>query len=141
MTPSTAPPAGVKGAYCLALHLPRRVQLSLPRFGTHTFRPGWYLYFGSAYGPGGLKARLARHLRREKAAHWHVDHLTVKADRLECLAFPGGDECSLRARFEAALGLSVPLAGFGSSDCRKCSSHLLQWEGGGGCGSKALPWC
>jgi len=30
--------------------------------------------------------------------------------------------------------LPIPIPGFGSSDCAKCRSHLLQWSNG-----KALP--
>jgi Uri superfamily endonuclease len=37
---------------------------------------GRYLYCGSAKGPGGLKARLSRHMRRGKSVRWHIDRLT-----------------------------------------------------------------
>jgi Uri superfamily endonuclease len=43
--------------------------------------------------------------------------------------FPGGDECAIVA---ALKHLPVPLPGFGSSDCRRCVSHLLAWPGGVG---------
>ncbi len=89
--------------------------------------PGLYLYCGSARGPGGLAARLARHMRREKRAHWHVDQLTCAGDVLGAWVFPGGDECAVNATLEK---FPTPLEGFGSSDCRHCRSHLRFWASG-----------
>ena len=88
---------------------------------------GDYLYCGSAHGPGGLRARLARHMRREKRAHWHVDQLTAKGRVLGAFIDEGGDECALNT---ALGGLPIALVGFGSSDCRRCASHLRRWPKG-----------
>ena len=41
--------------------------------------------------------------------------------------FPGGDECRL---VQMCSHLPMPIAGFGSSDCATCRSHLLQWSNG-----------
>lgn len=42
------------------------------------------------------------------------------------MAFPGQSECALLARLlEIDEGVSVPVPGFGSTDCRRCPSHLL----------------
>ncbi len=41
--------------------------------------------------------------------------------------FPGGGECAIVA---ALADLPVPLPGFGSTDCRRCVSHLLSWPDG-----------
>jgi histidyl-tRNA synthetase len=92
---------------------------------------GRYLYCGSAKGPGGLKARLSRHFRRGKSVRWHVDQLTERGSVIGSWIFPGGFECELVRRFSK---LPIPIPGFGSSDCAKCRSHLLQWSNG-----KALP--
>ena len=94
---------------------------------TASFIPGLYLYCGSARGPGGLAARIARHMRQEKRAHWHVDQLTREGEVLGAFVFPGGDECAINATLEA---LPTPLEGFGSSDCRRCTSHLRYWATG-----------
>ncbi|SDH56387.1 GIY-YIG nuclease family protein [Roseospirillum parvum] len=103
------------GAYVLRLGVGPGVWLA----------PGVYWYAGSAYGPGGLRARLGRHLRRDKAIRWHVDRLTVEpAVEVGFLAFPGAGECALVAALLAA-GATVPVPGFGSSDCRICPSHLV----------------
>jgi len=83
--------------------------------------PGDYLYCGSAHGPGGLRARLARHMRRDKRAHWHIDQLTTVGHVEGAFFVEGGDECALNAALEA---LPIPIEGFGSSDCPRCASHL-----------------
>jgi Uri superfamily endonuclease len=51
------------------------------------------------------------------------DNLTEAGTVLGAWTFPGGgDECDLVA---APSHLPVPIEGFGSTDCRKCRSHLL----------------
>lgn len=87
------------------------------------FAPGRYAYLGSARGPGGIRARCARHLRQDKTRHWHVDRLTVVAD-VTALAIINGDECNLTERL-LANAATVPVPGFGSSDCRTCPAHLV----------------
>jgi len=114
------------GAYALLISL--RSSLAVKAGArTASLAPGLYLYCGSARGPGGLAARIARHMRREKRAHWHVDQLTFEGEVFGAFVFPGGDECAINATLEA---LPTPLEGFGSSDCRRCRSHLRYWSKG-----------
>ncbi|PPD46641.1 MAG: endonuclease III [Methylocystis sp.] len=117
-TVALAPAAPGAYALWLRLHAPIAVRAGK---STTMLAPGDYLYCGSANGPGGLRARLARHWRREKRAHWHVDQLTVAGDILGAFVVAGGSECALNAALGA---LPNPLPGFGSSDCRRCVSHL-----------------
>jgi histidyl-tRNA synthetase len=124
-TAADAIPA-IRGAYVLAIELSAPVAVTIGRGRATTLDRGRYLYCGSAKGPGGLKARIARHMRRGKAVRWHVDQLTECATVLGAWVFPGGDECALVRR----LGLTAPLPGFGSADCRRCKSHLLAWPDG-----------
>tara|TARA_B100000959_G_scaffold287522_1_gene373520 strand:+ start:5151 stop:5492 length:342 start_codon:yes stop_codon:yes gene_type:complete len=89
-------------------------------------RCGWYLYVGSAFGPGGLKARLGRHLRTTKRRHWHIDTLLDHCPVRQI--WYRSAERELEHRW-ARLMLSqdnviIPLAGFGASDC-PCPSHLI----------------
>jgi Uri superfamily endonuclease len=86
---------------------------------------GNYLYLGSAYGPGGLPARLRRHLRADKRLHWHVDHLTIAGTVERVFALPNGCECDLVDHALKLPAIHAPIAGFGSSDCRRCTAHLL----------------
>lgn len=112
-----------KGAYALVIRL--RAAAPLPdRFGG-SLGSGLYCYFGSAHGPGGIRARCRRHMRRDKAKRWHVDWLTTRAETIEAIARPGMKECALAAALLELPGVSAPVAGFGSSDCRKCAAHLL----------------
>ncbi len=113
------------GAYALLLRLTEPVEAPARAFPSAVLTPGTYLYAGSAWGPGGIRARVLRHARRRKAQHWHVDRLTRVADLMTVIAFPGGHECEVIERARALPGTSVPIRGFGSSDCRSCAAHLL----------------
>ena len=108
------------GAYALLLRLGEPLDLR-----GALLMPGDYVYAGSAYGPGGIRARVARHARSDKASHWHIDRLTPAAALAGVLALPGGRECDVIARIEREPRSNVPIAGFGSSDCRVCAAHLL----------------
>ncbi len=120
------------GAYVMQIDLAEMVGVTLSGRTAIDLPAGRYLYCGSAHGPGGLKARLARHMRRGKSLRWHVDQLTEHGIVVGSWIFPGGDECELVRRFSQ---LPIPIRGFGSSDCTTCRSHLLHWPNG-----MALPW-
>lgn len=116
------------GSYLLVLALLRNQTRSIGRLGLFTLRRGVYAYCGSALGPGGIRGRLAHHLRAGDSRRWHIDSLLPFA-RLVALAFAPGDS-SQECRWSRQLGrlpnASFPVAGFGSSDCRrKCPSHLI----------------
>ena len=120
-------PAGLPaaaGAYVLyfAIGSPRR--LAIRSLGNPLLPEGAYAYCGNARGPGGIRARVARHLAPDKRRHWHVDHLSAD-DCRAAAALPSGGECRLVGGFLEAGG-SVPVPGFGSSDCRRCPAHLVR---------------
>jgi Uri superfamily endonuclease len=77
------------GTYALLLSSAADGVIRVGRLGDLRLQPGFYVYVGSALGPGGVRARLAHHMRLAE----------MKAT-------------------------SVPLAGFGSSDC-DCETHLF----------------
>ena len=121
------PPAlpRVPGAYVLLIALDAPLRLAISTLPAVTLEPGRYAYCGSARGPGGIAARVGRHVRRGKAVRWHVDRLT-EAGRVVALHLrPEGDECALFQGLRALPGTRVPVPGFGSSDCRRCPTHLL----------------
>jgi histidyl-tRNA synthetase len=120
---SAAEAPSADGAYVLLLELAAPLEATAGRRAA-TLSPGRYLYCGSAAGPGGLAARIGRHMRRGKRRHWHVDQLTEAGVVLGAWSAPGASECGLVA---ALAHLPVPLDGFGSTDCRRCRSHLLFW--------------
>lgn len=118
------------GAYLLAVALPRPLALPLPALKTAGLGRGFYLYAGSAHGPGGIRARVLRHARKGKRKHWHIDHLTEAGRLIAALALPGTAECDVVGALLGFDGVTVPVPGFGSSDCRACPAHLLAapWE-------------
>ena len=99
------------------------------RLGELRLQSGFYVYVGSALGPGGVRARLAHHLEPSRRPHWHIDYLR-RHTALEEVWY-----CYDRTPWEhewarhigTAPGASMPLAGFGSSDCG-CESHLYFFE-------------
>lgn len=115
------------GAYALILRLARETRLDIASLGWPVLPAGLYLYAGSAWGPGGILARVSRHLRKGKAKVWHIDHLTEAATVEDVVAFPGGRECAI-ADFAVAHGAPAPIHRFGASDCRTCEAHLLAVE-------------
>ncbi|MGJ0505005.1 MAG: GIY-YIG nuclease family protein [Methylocystis sp.] len=114
------------GAYVLALRLDAPLNVRVGKTSA-SLSAGDYLYCGSARGPGGLRARLARHMRPQKRAHWHIDQITSAARILGAFIDEAGDECALNAALDR---LPAPVAGFGSSDCRRCAAHLRFWPEG-----------
>lgn len=118
----------MKGSYLLVLQLVQPVAgLQVGRLGRFDFAPGYYLYVGSAFGSGGLEARLAYHRRRQKDhPHWHLDYLRAHARLREAwtVAGPAHLECVWCRQLAEAPGVSRPVPGFGSRDTG-CPSHLF----------------
>ncbi len=114
------------GSYILILNVTTTLNVRRPR--NAQLPPAWYIYAGSAHGPGGLAARLARHFKRRKRRHWHIDQLTGTDALVAAAAYTEHDECGLIAELTTDSRFSVPIAGFGASDCRTCQSHLLAWS-------------
>jgi Uri superfamily endonuclease len=117
------------GAYLLLIGLRRKVAIRGHPSWPESLPRGWYLYAGSAYGPGGLRGRLARHFRPTKVRHWHVDQLTAEGE-IHAMAYAGRRECELVAALSGLPEITMPAPGFGSSDCRICRSHLLAYQPG-----------
>ena len=113
------------GAYLLVIALDRELPVRLPRRPEAVLPCGLYGYCGSARGPGGLAARVRRHLRADKRPHWHIDRLTAAGRIVDVHLRPGGSECDLVNELLSQPDVGVPIPGFGSSDCRRCPAHLV----------------
>jgi Uri superfamily endonuclease len=100
--------------------------LQVGRLGSFHFSAGTYLYVGSAFGPGGLPARLSHHERREKThPHWHIDYLRACARLHEAWTVVGQRmECRWCTALAAEPGVTMPVEGFGAGDTG-CRSHLF----------------
>jgi Uri superfamily endonuclease len=115
------------GTYVLWLRLDTGLRVPVGGLGPVEFSAGHYAYVGSAFGPGGIAARLGRHLRSSKKnQRWHVDYLrAVARPRAAWVSYDATrHEHRWAVSLAAVAGAQVPVAGFGSSDCR-CPSHLL----------------
>jgi Uri superfamily endonuclease len=120
------------GTYLLALWLCQEETVSVGRLGTHLFPAGWYLYVGSARGPGGVAARLnrhARHLGCNKRPHWHIDFLRERAVWAGAWAGPDLLECAWAAEIQRLPHARSVVRRFGASDCR-CATHLVHLGSG-----------
>jgi Uri superfamily endonuclease len=116
----------VPGTYALVLSSASKATIQVGKLGTLYLQPGWYVYVGSALGTGGVRARLAHHMRFAERPHWHIDYLRPHTT-LEEIWFRydrKSREHDWARCFAEMKGASVPLAGFGSSDC-DCETHLL----------------
>jgi len=126
MIESLALPAA-PGTYALLIRVDAPLAICAGRLGAVALAAGWYVYTGSARGPGGLRARVARHLRPEKPRHWHIDALTCAAPvaAVWAVASPERLECPWATALRALPGAHLPAAGFGASDCA-CPAHLAR---------------
>lgn len=118
------------GAYVLEFNLTTPIDIGVGRLGPVSLGPGRIRYYGSARGPGGLRARVLRHLDPEgRTDHWHIDALTraVPVARM-WIAFDE-HECELVAEDLESRDWEIAVSGFGSSDCRRCPTHLLVYRG------------
>ena len=117
------------GTYVLVLYLPRCVSLRVGRTGVFAFHKGYYAYIGSAFGPGGLHARLRRHLVKEKRCRWHIDYLRAVAEPKEIwfTTRRSKREHVWANAFETLRKNCVGVSGFGCSDCT-CRTHLFFFQ-------------
>ncbi len=58
-----------KGTYVLVAFVAEMKRLEIGRLGAHDVVPGFYLYVGSAFGSGGLRARIGHHLESTASPH------------------------------------------------------------------------
>lgn len=106
--------------YQLTISISKPVIISVGKFGLCNFPAGEYIYTGSARQH--IDARIARHLRTEKALRWHIDYLLNAAEasviKVEQFAEP---ECEVNQRSKGVLLINR----FGATDCvHGCGSHL-----------------
>ena len=113
------------GTCALILRSDTDSEITIGLWGSLRLSPGYYVYVGSAFGPGGVRARVARHFRRAKRNRWHIDYLraAVEVECAWCSYEPRRLEHQWAQALERLEDVSC-IAGFGSSDC-SCSGHLF----------------
>ena len=108
--------------YILWIAVNKDIKICVGSLGKIHFKRGYYLYVGSA--KRGIKARIKRHLSKNKKIFWHIDYLFssnkvkikniwISVEKQECRIAKG-----LRQK-----GYDF-VDKFGSSDCQ-CKSHLF----------------
>ncbi len=119
------------GLYQLAISLPGRTLLTPGRLGTFELAGGLYVYTGIARR--NLRARLARHARKDKRLRWHVDYLLQYGIIKRIFIYPVETftECELSLLILETLEGEIPIPRFGASDCR-CRGHLVKCPVGKG---------
>ena len=117
-----------KGTYILILRVPQMKRLEIGRLGAFDIVPGYYAYLGSAFGPGGIRARVGHHLEPVDQPHWHIDWLLSVALPLE-VWYAASDrklEHDWAELLRDAPQFRTPIPRFGSSDYRRSTpSHLF----------------
>lgn len=113
------------GTYALILRSPTNAAAQVGRWGRLELKQGYYIYVGSAFGPGGVRARVSRHVRRHKPRRWHLDYVRefLRPMSVWYTHDPRRLEHSWARLFSNMTGLSS-IQGFGCSDCN-CHSHLF----------------
>ncbi len=117
------------GTYALLLSLAETATMRIGRLGEFTLPLARYVYVGSAHGPGGLRARILRHLRKDKALKWHIDYLTSRIQPQAVLYSISTRrlECEWVRCLSQLPGAEAPIHSFGSSDCTSgCLAHFLR---------------
>lgn len=116
------------GTYALFLQTGTSESEPVGKLGWIAIRPGYYAYVGSALGPGGLQARIARHLDPSRPIHWHIDYLkrATRAVEVWYVVDPVRREHAWATALASLRNASTPVPGFGSSDC-SCLAHLFHF--------------
>jgi Uri superfamily endonuclease len=113
------------GTYAIVFQSFRSTNTQIGHWGSLDIHPGYYIYVGSAFGPGGVQARVLRHCRKTKSRHWHVDYLREQMEPM--FAWYSYEPTNLEHRWAQALSKMeqmFPVKGFGCTDC-KCYTHLF----------------
>jgi len=125
----------MKGTYTLVILLEKEARIEVQKCGSFILQKGYYTYTGSALGCGGvsLRNRVVRHLKKRKAKHWHIDFLLVNKNAAVIAVVAAGSsvnrECQVNDAIKNVEGATVPIVGFGASDCEhNCGSHLMYFR-------------
>ena len=117
------------GTYIVVLRSHQAKTIQIGKLAPFDIKKGYYLYIGSAFGSGGVIARLKHHAKVSKRPHWHLDYLRAETNFYAAYAEYSSkkEECNW-ASILAGMALSTePLKGFGSSDC-DCRTHLFYFS-------------
>lgn len=113
------------GTYALVYNSPINGSVRVGQWGVLRIKKGYYIYVGSAFVPGGLRARVLRHCVTIKPIHWYIDYLRALAYPVEVVYSHDAAKFEHQwARVLMNMKFTSSINGFGSSD-GKCESHLF----------------
>ena len=114
----------MSGIYHLLIQLLQSQEIIVGKLGLFRFPAGYYVYTGSALN--GLEARVARHRRKEKRLHWHIDYLLQYAKIIDVVCHVTTErlECEYNRQIINLPDAQIIVPRFGASDC-KCDAHLV----------------
>lgn len=117
------------GTYVLWMQLKQAQSIRIGKLGTMQAQAGVYAYVGSAFGSGGVAARLKHHLAYSAKPRWHLDYLRQHALVRRCWVNHDSQhrECLWAKVLADITPYALPMTGFGSSDCA-CASHLFYFK-------------
>ena len=115
-----------RGTYALIYQCDAPFQTVVGRLGPVCLSTGYWIYVGSAFGPGGLKSRLGHHLKPSHRPHWHLDYVKhfLKPVEIWLSTDTIKQEHVWAIDLSCLIGATCPIAGFGASDC-SCLSHMI----------------
>jgi Uri superfamily endonuclease len=118
-----------EGVYILLVRLDKTHKIKPGRLPEADYERGAYLYVGRA--KTGLRARVKRHLRKEKKLFWHIDYLLQRGKITDIwIRRDHTSECATAGDIRNSRPVTPKLIqGFGSSDCR-CAGHLFYFPPG-----------
>ena len=109
--------------YTIYLRLDCDETIRIGKLGEYFFQKGTYIYVGSA--KRNIVKRIQRHKEIEKKLHWHFDYLRPFGIITKIITYDERlGECALAEKIRKIEYGTLPIKGFGSSDC-KCYSHLI----------------
>lgn len=116
------------GTYAIILKNDKSTRIQIGKWGELDLQPGYYIYDGSAFGPGGVQARVSRHLHTDKRPHWHIDYLRAHVTPIEAWVSYETERLEHQwADILLRMPEITPIHGFGCSDCN-CQTHLFYAE-------------
>jgi len=76
------------GCYQLKIKIKQNISLQIGALGVCNFPKGDYVYTGSAMR--NLTQRVARHRRKNKKLHWHIDYLLThpEVELVDVISYP-----------------------------------------------------
>jgi len=112
-----------RGTYCIQMLCTRQADVQVGKLGIRSFKPGYYLYIGSALN--NMDKRISRHFKKDKKIFWHIDYITSRKEFQVKKAYVIENSQKLECKKAGEIGKMLEVVtGFGASDC-SCSGHLF----------------